>query len=169
MTPEVPPQSLKVGSRVTFESILGHLGVGLPESPLSHFNSFGASVYLGARPLHKHRSSCSSPSMQALDHQSRATPLRLLLLARPRGGAILPHLGGSPKHQSGLFYLIKTCTSVKGTPWSTAWASSRSHHNSQRCISPPEKRRRLDSCCCYVHTRKNISGLRSVRRFITKG
>ena len=40
-----------MGSRVTFESILGHFGVGLPESLLNHFNSFCVSVELGSRPL----------------------------------------------------------------------------------------------------------------------
>ena len=42
MTIRVPPRSdlkrlKKVGSGVTFESILGHFGVGLPESLLSRF------------------------------------------------------------------------------------------------------------------------------------
>ena len=44
MTPRVPPQSdlrwpqnnSNMGSRVTFEAILGHFGVGLPEPLLSH-------------------------------------------------------------------------------------------------------------------------------------
>ena len=46
-----------MGSEVTFESLLGHFGVGQPESLLSHFwvtlGSFWISVELGARPLHK--------------------------------------------------------------------------------------------------------------------
>ena len=42
-----------MGSWVTFESLLGHFGVGLPESLSSHFNSFCVSAELGARPLHK--------------------------------------------------------------------------------------------------------------------
>ena len=41
-----------MGSGVTFESLLGHFGVGLPESLLGHFNSFWVSVEFGARPLH---------------------------------------------------------------------------------------------------------------------
>ena len=48
----------KMGSRVTFESILGHFGVGLPESLLGHFNSFCVSVDLGARWLHNGRYFC---------------------------------------------------------------------------------------------------------------
>ena len=43
----------KMGSGVTFGgSLLGHFGVGLPESLLGHFNSLCVSVELGARPLH---------------------------------------------------------------------------------------------------------------------
>ena len=38
-----------MGFGVTFESILGHFGVSLPESLLGHFNSFWVSVELGAR------------------------------------------------------------------------------------------------------------------------
>ena len=38
-----------MGSGDTFASILGHFGVGLPESLVGHFNSFWASVELGAR------------------------------------------------------------------------------------------------------------------------
>ena len=65
MTPKAPPQSdskvtqkwLKLRSRVTFESILGHFRVGLPESVfeslLGHFNSFRVSVELGERWLDK--------------------------------------------------------------------------------------------------------------------
>ena len=64
-----------MGSGVTFESLLGHFGVGLPESLWGHFKSFWASVELGARPL----VNCKQKKLNCKQKSSNCKEKRFLL------------------------------------------------------------------------------------------